>query len=144
MKSNIKLFLEKGAILQGSNDYRDYQNNAFIYAKDAQNIAVEVVGIIDGVDCYNPNGEEKSRGLHCIKFINYKSLIIRGIHIINFANWAINCRYCNGGISENVSVKGGHHALHTKILRFLIATFVLVMLLLLETVIRILKLKIVK
>ena len=144
LKSNVKLFLEKGAILQGSSDDRDYQNDVFIYAKDAQNIAVEGEGIIDWVDCYNPNGEEKSRGPHCIKFINFKSLIIRGIQIINSANWAINCRYCNSGILENVSVKGGHHALHIKISRFLIATFVLVMMLSLETIIRILKLKIVK
>lgn len=114
LKSNVKLFLENGAILQGSNDYRDYQNDAFIYAKDAQNIAVEGEGIIDGVDCYNPNGEEKFRGPHCIKFINCKALTIKGIQIQNSANWAINCRYCNDGIVENVSIKGGHDGLHTR------------------------------
>ena len=41
-------------------------------------------------------------------------MIIRVIQIINSANWAINCPYCNGGIVENVSVKGGHYGLHTR------------------------------
>ncbi len=114
LKSNVKLSLEKGAILQGSNNYKDYENDAFIYAKDAQNIAIEGEGIIDGVDCYNPNGEENFRGPHCIRFINCKTLTIRGIQIKNSPNWAINCRYCSDGNVENVSIKGGHDGLHTR------------------------------
>jgi Glycosyl hydrolases family 28 len=114
LKSKVKLFLEKGVVLQGSDDYRDYQNDAFIYAKDAQNITIQGEGIIDGVDCYNPNGEENFRGPHCIRFINCKELTIKGIQIQKSANWAINCRNCNDGIVENVSIRGGHDGLHTR------------------------------
>ena len=114
LKSNVTLLLEKGAVLKGSDDFKNYQNDAFIYAKDAKNIAIEGEGIIDGVDCYNPNGEENFRGPHCIRFINCKSLIIRGIQIQRSANWAINCRYCSDGIVENVQIRGGHDGLHTR------------------------------
>lgn len=114
LKSNVKLLLEKGAILQGSDNYKDYENDAFIYAKDAQNIAILGEGIIDGVDCFNPNGEEKFRGPHCIRFVNCKSLTIKGIQIQRSANWAINCRLCSNGVVENVSIKGGHDGLHTR------------------------------
>ncbi len=114
LKSNVKLFLAKGAILQGSNDYHDYQNDAFIYAKDAENISIEGEGIIDGVDCFNPNGEENFRGPHCIRFLDCKNLIIRGVQIQQSANWAINCRYCSNGIVKNVSIRGGHDGLHTR------------------------------
>ena len=114
VKSNVKLFLEKGAVLQGSANYQDYTDDAFIYAKDAQNIAIEGEGIIDGVDCYNPNGEENFRGPHCIRLINCKNLIIKGIEIRRSANWAINCRYCSDGLVENVAIRGGHDGLHTR------------------------------
>ena len=114
LKSNVKIWLEKGAVLQGSNNYKDYSNDAFIFAKDAQNIAIEGEGIIDGVDCFNPNGEENFRGPHCIKFINCKKLIIRDVLIKNSANWAINCRNCSDGTVENISIKGGHDGLHTR------------------------------
>ena len=114
LKSNVKIFLEKGAILQGSDNYKDYTNDAFIFAKDAQNIGIEGAGVIDGVDCFNPEGEENFRGPHCIRFINCKRLIIKGIEIKKSANWAINCRNCSGGIVENVSIRGGHDGLHTR------------------------------
>ncbi len=114
LKSNVSLLLEKGAILQGSADFRDYQNDAFIFAENAENISIVGEGIIDGVDCYNPNGEENFRGPHCIKFINCKKLTFKGIQIIRSANWAINCRNCSFGTVENVSIKGGHDGLHTR------------------------------
>ncbi len=114
LKSNVRLFLEKGAILEGSKNHNDYQNDTFIFAKDAQNIAIEGEGVIDGVDCYNPNGEENFREPHCIRFINCKNLVISGIQIKKSANWAINCRYCSGGIIKNVSIRGGHDGLHTR------------------------------
>ncbi|MEY4538761.1 MAG: hypothetical protein RLZZ306_518 [Bacteroidota bacterium] len=114
LKSNVKISLEKGAILQGSDNYKDYTNDAFIFAKDAQNIAIEGEGIIDGVDCFNPNGEENFRGPHCIRFVNCKRLSIKGIEIRRSANWAINCRNCRVGTIENVSIKGGHDGLHTR------------------------------
>ena len=114
LKSNVTPLLAKGAVLQGSNNYKDYENDAFIYAKDAQNISIEGEGMIDGVDCYNPNGEENFRGPHCIRFIKCKALTIKGIQIQKSSNWAINCRYCSDGIVENVSIRGGHDGLHTR------------------------------
>lgn len=114
LKSNVKILLEKGAILQGSDNYKDYTNDAFIFAKGVQNIAIEGEGIIDGVDCFNPNGEENFRGPHCIRFINCKKISIKNISIRRSANWAINCRNCSGGTVENVSIRGGHDGLHTR------------------------------
>jgi hypothetical protein len=114
LKSNVRILLEKGAILQGSVKHEDYTNDAFIFAKDAENITIEGEGIIDGVDCFNPKGEENFRGPHCIKYINCKRLVIKGIGIQKSANWAINCRYCSEGTIENVSIRGGHDGLHTR------------------------------
>ena len=116
LKNNVTLQLEKGAVLLGSDKYTDYnpKHDAFIYGENLSNIAIQGEGIIDGVDCYNPKGEEGFRGPHCIRLINCRKIQIRGITVKNSANWAINCRYCSGAAFENVSIRAGHDGLHTR------------------------------
>jgi hypothetical protein len=114
LKSKVSLHLNKGVILQGSDKYSDYRNDAFFFGKDLTEVTIEGEGIIDGVDCYNPKGEEGFRGPHCIKLLNCKDIKLEGITIKNSANWAINCRYCSGGNVTNVTIRGGHDGLHTR------------------------------
>jgi hypothetical protein len=114
LKNNITLFLEKGAILQGSDKYADYKNDAFIYGRDLSDISIQGEGIIDGVDCYNPKGEEGFRGPHCIRLINCKNISFSDFTIMNSANWAFNLRYCSFGTVERVLIRGGHDGLHTR------------------------------
>ena len=114
LKSKVTLQLDKGAILQGSDNYADYQNDAFIFGKDLTDISIIGEGTIDGVDCYNPKGEEGFRGPHCIRLIKCKNITIKGITIKNSANWAINCRYCSFATIENVTIRAGHDGLHTR------------------------------
>jgi hypothetical protein len=114
LKSNVTLLFDKGTVLQGSDKYSDYRNDAFIFGKELSNISIQGEGVIDGVDCYNPKGEEGFRGPHCIRLINCRKIQIKGITIKNSANWAINCRYCSGAVVENVSIRAGHDGLHTR------------------------------
>jgi len=114
LKSKVKLQFEKGTILQGSDKYADYKNDAFIFGKDLSDIAIQGEGIIDGVDCINKQGEEGFRGPHCIRLINCKNISLEGFTIKNSANWAINCRYCSFGKVDKVSIRGGHDGLHTR------------------------------
>ncbi len=114
LKSNVTLQLDKGSIIKGSDKYADYQNDAFIYGKDLTDIAITGEGVIDGVDCYNPKGEEGFRGPHCIRLINCKNITLQGFTIKNSANWAINCRYCSFDTVKNVTILGGHDGLHTR------------------------------
>lgn len=114
LKNNVTLQLDKDALLQGSDKYADYNNDAFIYGKDLTNISIQGEGVIDGVDCYNPKGEEGFRGPHCIRLINCKKITLKGLTIKNSANWAINCRYCSFGTVKNVTILGGHDGLHTR------------------------------
>lgn len=114
LKSNVTLQLQKGALLQGSDKYADYKNDAFIYGNDVTDIAIQGEGIIDGVDCYNPKGEEGFRGPHCIRLVNCKNINLTGFTIKNSANWAINCRYSSFGTVKNVTILGGHDGLHTR------------------------------
>ncbi|HBZ20744.1 MAG TPA: hypothetical protein DEO60_06435 [Bacteroidales bacterium] len=114
LKSNITLVIEKGAIIRGSDKYSDYSNDAFFFGKDLNDINIKGEGIIDGVDCFNPQGEEGFRGPHCIRLINCKKIGLEGFTIKNSANWAINCRNCSFGNVTNVTIRGGHDGLHTR------------------------------
>lgn len=118
LRSNVTLKLEKGAILQGSNNYLDYGNgkwtDGLITGDHLKNIAIIGEGVIDGVDCKNPNGEEGFRGPHCIRLTHCDSITIRDITITRSANWAQNFRHCANGLVENVTVRGGHDAFHTR------------------------------
>lgn len=114
LKSKVSLQLEKGVVLQGSDKYADYKNDAFIFGKDLSDIAIHGEGIIDGVDCINKQGEEGFRGPHCIRLINCKNISFKDFTIKNSANWAFNLRHCSFGNVERVSIRGGHDGLHTR------------------------------
>jgi hypothetical protein len=114
----LTLRLEKGAVLFGSDNCLDYGNGiwteAFITGKDMEYFRIIGEGTIDGVDCFNPNGEENFRGPHCILLGNCKNIEISGITITRSANWAIYCHDCAGGTLENLTILGGHDGLHTQ------------------------------
>ena len=114
LKSKVTLHLDNGVLIQGSDKYSDYRNDAFFYGKELSDISITGEGIIDGVDCYNSKGEEGFRGPHCIRLISCKNILLNGFTIKNSANWAINCRYCSGGNVTNVTILGGHDGLHTR------------------------------
>jgi hypothetical protein len=114
LKSNVILQLNKGVLIKGSDKYSDYKNDAFFFGRDLTGISFIGEGTIDGVDCYNPKGEEGFRGPHCIRLIRCRDIKISSITIKNSANWAINCRYCSGGNVTNVTILGGHDGLHTR------------------------------
>lgn len=114
LKSHVSLQFEKGAILQGSDDYDDYKNDAFIYGNELSDISISGEGIIDGVNCVNSKGEEGFRGAHCIRLVKCKNISFKDFTIKNSANWAINCRYCSNGVVDKVSIRGGHDGLHTR------------------------------
>lgn len=122
LKSNVRLHLEKGVILKGSDNYADYRFDAFLFGREAVNVSLTGKGVIDGVDCYNPGGEEGFRGPHCIKLNSCRNILISGITIKNSANWAINCRYCSYGNVTNVTILGGHDGLHTRFCNIFKAT----------------------
>ena len=114
IKSNVVLQLVKGVVIRGSDQYREYSKDALIFGENATGFSIQGEGIIDGVDCFNPRGEEGFRGPHCIKLRNCSNFSIRDITIRNSGNWAINCRNCSDGVLEKVFIRGGHDGLHTR------------------------------
>lgn len=131
LKSQVRLHLEEGAILQGSADWRDYAafsdgsggrrqwgdgewSNALITALEATQIGIEGPGTIDGADCTRPQGEEGFRGPHAIVLRHCTDVRIRDVTIRRAGNYAILCFDSRQADVSNVRVRGGHDALHTQ------------------------------
>ena len=114
LRSHVRLHLEEGSMLRGSQNYADYKNDAFLFGSGLEHLHITGGGIIDGVDCNNPNGEEGFRGPHCIRLLNCKHLVFKNFTIVRSANWAFNLRHCSYGELSGVIIRGGHDGLHTR------------------------------
>lgn len=85
-------------------------NNALIRAFDAHDIAIigEVGSMINGMNCYDAEGEEGYRGPHGINFWNCERVTLRGYSLRNTGNWAHAIFQTKTLDMRNVRVFGGH------------------------------------
>lgn len=141
LRSGVTLYLCSGAILEGSRDPEDYctfkqeqlepfaksdmegtvrcmvplsrWNNGLIRAFNAENISIvgEKYSYIDGMNCYDPQGEEGYRGPHLINMWNCKNIKLSGYTLRNSGNWAHAIFKSTHVVAENLTVLGGHDGL---------------------------------
>lgn len=140
--SNTTLYLEAGAELHGSDDCNDYEifaipaevemrsdmelitqyygtpweayRRAIMTAYGEKNIAIigEAGSIIDGGNCYDPNGEEGYRGPHAIFLSCCEHVHLEGYtaqHSGNFLHEANNCKDLH---MRHVTCLGGSDGIH--------------------------------
>ena len=138
LRSNTTLYLEAGAVLRGSRDHRDYAayledkiepiksdfpedvarsvnayskwNGGIIKVISAENVSIigEMGSYIDGVNCYDPEGEEHYRGPHAINVYNSKNIYFEGYTVVDSANWSHNIYNSSDITAKNITVCGGH------------------------------------
>lgn len=84
--------------------------NGLIRAIDAENIAVigERGSYIDGVNCYDPMGEEKYRGPHGMSIWRCRGVHLEGYTFLNSANWCHAIFQSSDITVRNIKVLGGH------------------------------------
>lgn len=142
MHSNTTLYLEAGAELYGSDNCGDYEvfaipegvamrsdmelitqyygtpwetyRRAILSAYGEKNISVigEFGSVIDGRNCYDPDGEEHYRGPHAIFFSDCENVLFEGYtarHSGNFLHEANNCRNLT---MRRVTCLGGSDGIH--------------------------------
>lgn len=142
MYSDTTLYLESGAELYGSDNCDDYQifdipdsvdmrsdmelitqyygtpwdayRRAIISAYGEKNISIigEWDSAIDGVNCYDPDGEEHYRGPHAIFFSCCENILLEGYtarHSGNFLHEANNCKNLT---MRRVTCIGGSDGIH--------------------------------
>jgi hypothetical protein len=134
--SDMTLHLASGAELLASENWQDYTNfhvpttirylyservsklwnlpphyfNAFITAIEAENIAIigEKGCLINGMNCFDPNGEEKFRGPMGMVFCRCRNVTLRGYTMRDSANWSHQIDSCYNVNIENVTILAGH------------------------------------
>lgn len=136
LRSGVTLSLSGGTRLVGSENMGDYvdhhvpsslqylQNErvikewnlpghyimAPIVAFEAENVGIvgEKGSVIDGVDCFDPAGEERFRGPHGMVFSHCRGVTLTGYTVERSANWAHQIDACENVVLSNVTVLGGH------------------------------------
>lgn len=85
-------------------------HRGFIRAINAQNIAIigEKGSYIDGLNCYDPEGEERYRGPHAISIQYCENVLLEGYTVINSANWAHAIFSTKEITARHLTVYGGH------------------------------------
>ncbi len=142
MHSDTTLYLERGAELYGSENCEDYEifgipehvemrsdmelitqyygqpwesyRRAIISAYGEKNVSIigECGSVIDGRNCYDPDGEENYRGPHAIFFSCCENVLFEGYtarHSGNFLHEANNCRNLT---MRRVTCLGGSDGIH--------------------------------
>ncbi|MGP8243736.1 MAG: glycoside hydrolase family 28 protein, partial [Bryobacteraceae bacterium] len=113
LKSNVALHLEPGATLWGSRQMSDFNPPYLIYARGAENIAIEGSGMINGNgDAYwypaagtDPHFRPREhRPSPLIELEECRNVRIRDIHIRNTPGWAIHPLNCDGVWIRGISI----------------------------------------
>ena len=117
LRSNVTLKLEDGAILEASRNPDDYPGSnrwyrGVIRADGARNVGIEGgrFSMINGMNCFDPLGEENYRGPHALLFINCTNINLSGYSIYDSGNWAHAIFHSRNVHINDVKVYGGHDA----------------------------------
>ena len=122
-KNNVTIYLQKGAVILGSTNLKDYPENlpeyqfyrkgkikrSLFYAEKRENIAIKGEGTIDGQGAFikKPNGEAAStygERPHVIWMIQSKKIKIEGIKLQNSALWMQHYIACENLYIHDIEV----------------------------------------
>ena len=88
---------------------------AMISAYGEKNIAIIGEGedsVIDGRDCFDPNGEEGFRGPHGVFFTNCEQIVLKNYTIRRNGNFMHQLDNCRDVTMEDVTCLAGHDGIH--------------------------------
>lgn len=144
LRSNVTLHLKSGAVLKASRDMEDFDvlgrdtvealaeqdrhpalpvcdpcrrwNRAIVFIYRARNVRIvgEPGAVIDGMNSYDPRGEEHFRGAHGIAAWRSDHVALKGFEIRRTGNWATRYFDCRDVSFENLTITGGHDGVHVR------------------------------
>ena len=119
LKANVSLRVDAGATLLGSPNIADYSNDTdrtmyrgepymdrcLIFARDAQNIALEGAGMIDGQGKSFPNpGDPQKNRPKLVRLLGCAHVRFSGLTMRNPASWTNEIRYCDDVVADHVTI----------------------------------------
>ncbi len=116
LRDRVVLEWEEGAVLRGSSDCRDYGagswNDALLTGTGIRNFALRGPGIIDGVDCQRPDGEEGFRGPHTLHLVDCSDFELHDLRVERAGNYAFRFDGCRQADLARLTILAGHDGLH--------------------------------
>lgn len=142
MWSDTTLYLEAGAEIYGSDNCEDYEvfsipegmqmrsdmemitqyygspwetyRRAIITAYGEKNISIigETTSVIDGRNCFDPDGEEHYRGPHAIFLSCCENVLLKGYTVRHSGNFLHEANNCRNLTMKNVTCLGGSDGIH--------------------------------
>jgi len=144
LKSNVNLYLEKGAVIKGISDINAYQSymptknldkfnsigddsksnanstsdenwiKTLVLGVGIQNVTISGEGIIDGNHVFNPIGEENMRGPHTIIIAESRNISLSNFTINKAANYAFLGYDIENVIFQNMTINEGWDGIHIR------------------------------
>lgn len=92
----------------------DTYRRAILTAYGEKNIAIigEAGSVIDGQNCYDPDGEERYRGPHAIFLTSCENVLLEGYTIRHSGNFLHEANNCRGLTARRLSCLGGSDGFH--------------------------------
>lgn len=133
LRSHVSLYLEKGAVIKGISDLKEYLpyiptkemgkydnadkynwNRALVLGVGVEDISISGEGVIDGDHVFDPAGEEKMRGPHTILFGESRNITLSGISILRAANYAFMAYEIENATFQHLTIKEGWDGIHIR------------------------------
>lgn len=142
MKSRVRLRLEQGAVLQGTDSLASYDclrpvsdltryesgrgtvnfnsatdpvwSQALIHFVGVSHSGIEGEGTIDGGQVFNPRGEEHQRGPHTILIANSRNLCFKDFKIVRASNYAVLGYEVDKSSFTGIHITGGWDGIHIR------------------------------
>lgn len=128
LASRTVLYLEAGSTIAGTTNLADYAqprvpdfmpearwgkwHRGLFLGESLTNAAIAGWGTIDGRKVFDPTGEERMRGPHTIVLVNCSGFELRGVSIVDSANYALFFQVCDDVVVRNVRFVGGWDGVH--------------------------------
>lgn len=129
LRDGVTLRLERGSVLVGSADLKDYALGALISAEGAKGVTIEGDGEIDASgesfwERARPYAGPPWRGTaqfeyramkrpRCLHFRGCEGLVLRGITIRNSPSWTVHLERCAGARVEGITIRNPLHGPNT-------------------------------
>ncbi|MGO8702066.1 MAG: glycoside hydrolase family 28 protein [Limisphaerales bacterium] len=128
LRNGVILFLDAGARIVGSTNLSDYDqprppammpeakwgkwHRGLIVGENVEDAAITGFGVIDGNKVFDPTGEERMRGPHGIVLVGCRRFALRGVTIVDAANYAIFMEVSDDVEVRDVKIVGGWDGVH--------------------------------
>lgn len=128
LRTGVTLFLDTAARLVGSTNLSDYDqpnspanmpeakwgkwHRGLIVGENIEDAAIVGFGTIDGNKVFDPTGEERMRGPHAIVLGGCRRFSLRGITILDAANYAVYMEVSDDVEVRDVKIVGGWDGVH--------------------------------